>query len=160
TYHGDDRPVHDGGSQGGVNLILGDGILVFEEFFHQPLIVFGHGLDQCSPEFLYLIHHIGGNVDHIKSGSKIFVMPDDGPVLHQIDDALEIGLVPNGKYDRHRIGTQHFTDLLADVQEICALTVHFVHKSDSWDLIVVGQPPVGLGLGLHPIHRTEEKDQT
>src|SRR5690606_20439626 len=82
------------------------------------------------------------------------------PVLHPLHDPFEISLVPNGTYDRHRIRSQHLTDLLANIQIVGPLTVHFVHAPDTGYLIVVGQSPVGLGLGLHPIDRTEQKDQT
>ena len=60
----------------------------------------------------------------------------------------------------HRLGTEHFTNLLYDIQEVSACTVHFVDEAQTGNAITVGLTPYRLGLGLNAVNRREEGDQT
>jgi hypothetical protein len=62
--------------------------------------------------------------------------------------------------DRHRARPKTFADLLYDVEEVGADTVHLVDENDPRNFILVRLPPNGFRLRLDGRDRVEERNQT
>src|SRR5690606_5345715 len=91
--------------------------------------------------------------------SHIFFIPGNPTEIDQVNDSLEVRLGTDRDLQRQSMASQHFLNLTANVQKVRALTIHFVHKTDTEHIVVIGQPPVGFRLRLHPVNSTEKKYQ-
>ena len=85
-------------------------------------------------------------------------MPDEGLVLDQVDDALELILGADRKLDRQRVGAEPVLHRLDRVVEVGADPVHLVDEGDARDLVLVGLAPDRLGLGLDAGDGVEDRD--
>ncbi|MBA7670061.1 hypothetical protein ES703_78204 [subsurface metagenome] len=112
-----------------------------------------------TPPLLRLLLHVIGNVT-VFEVPAIFIHIKDGPHVDQINEAgVEVSGTDRQYYWR-RIGPQTFLHHVQHVIEICAGTIHFVHKSDPGDTVPVGLAPHGFRLGLHATHSAENSDGT
>src|SRR5207237_10864597 len=64
----------------------------------------------------------------------------------------------NWNIDRRRDRLQTIFDLIQDVDKVGADHVHLVDKDHARHLILVGLPPVGLGLSLHALLGVKDHD--
>ena len=84
------------------------------------------------------------------------VLVDDGLHGDQVDDALEVGLSPDGELDRHRVSTQAIDHRLHAAIEIGADAVHLVDVGDARHVVLVGLAPDRLRLGLDARRQVEQ----
>ena len=85
------------------------------------------------------------------------VVPDDGPHLNEIDDALESASAPMGICNGHRPRAQTLADGFEHVLEIRAVLVHLVHEANTRNLVLVALPPHRLSLRLDAGNRIEQR---
>ena len=87
------------------------------------------------------------------------VLPDEGPVLDQVDDADELVLGADRELDRQRVGAEAVAHRLDRAVEVGADAVHLVDEGDARDAVLVGLAPDGLGLGLDAGDGVEDGDR-
>src|SRR5205807_2581696 len=76
--------------------------------------------------------------------------------LHEVDDALEVGLLAPRELHHERVRVQAFLDHAHGLVEVGAGPVHLVDEADPGDVVPVSLSPDGLGLGLHAGHGVED----
>ena len=80
-------------------------------------------------------------------------------MLQEIDDPDEVGLEAVGQLDRDGMGLQPIANLGDAGGGVGAHAVALVDEGDARDVVLVGLPPDGLGLGLDPADRAEHGDR-
>ena len=127
--------------------LLDRGLLVLEDQSHDLVVHVAKLLDEVIAVHLRFLGHVGGHVAKFGMRARLVEVND---FLHvdQIDDALERLFGSDGQDDRHGAGAKAVVDLLDDVQEVRADTVHLVDERDAGDLVLVSLTPHRLRLGL------------
>ena len=82
-----------------------------------------------------------------------------GGVVEQVDDAMEVGLVPDGQLDRRHARPERSPDLAQHAVEVGSLPVQLVDHDDPRHAQPRRRPPGVLRLGLHPVGRTDDHDR-
>ncbi|MNQ95828.1 hypothetical protein D3C85_1114020 [compost metagenome] len=76
-------------------------------------------------------------------------VPNDRLHFQQIDDALEAVFSADWHHDGHRVGLQAVLQLVVDLEEVGAGTVHLVHEGQTWHFVLVSLTPYRFRLWLH-----------
>ena len=117
-------------------------------------------LDQLLAVFLRIGKHPGRNLPDLRVETERIggvILEEIGLHLHEVHEAGEILLGTDGQEERMSVGAQLLAHLLDAGVEICAHPVHLVDKGEARNAVFVGLPPDGLGLGLNPADRTEDR---
>src|SRR5690606_1246142 len=94
-----------------------------------------------------------------KGHSLIFLVPDNTPVVDQVDNAPEIIFCTDRQLQGYSVAAKPLLHLLAHVEKIGSGAVHLVDKTDTRNLVIVGQSPVGFRLRLNAVDGAEQKYQ-
>ncbi len=113
--------------------LLVDGVLLVDELFRDGALVPG-GRDRA--------------VDRGTGGGGVVV---GGRVVEQVDDAVEVGLVPDRQLHGGHAGAEARPDLCQGAVEVGPLAVEFVDDDYPGDPETGRRPPGILGLGLHAV---------
>src|SRR5690606_23571800 len=81
-------------------------------------------------------------------------VPDDRLHLDEVDHALERVFTTDGQHDGHGVGLQTQLELVVDLEEVGARTVHLVDEREAGNAVLVCLAPHGFRLGLHATHGT------
>ena len=79
-------------------------------------------------------------------------VPNDRFHLQQIDDAREVFFSADRHHDRNRVRLQTQLELVVDLEEVRAGTVHLVDERETGNLVLVSLTPHGFRLGLNAAH--------
>ncbi len=123
-------------------------VFAFQIFFHQIVIAFCNGFQQDLTVFLGFFHVF------FRDGFEFFILAQFVPVnnglhLHQVDQTHEAVFSAHGNLDGNRIGTQTVFHHLDYVEEVGPGGVHFVHISDTGNIVFFRLTPYGFGLGFN-----------
>ena len=121
----------------------------FEVLFHQLVGGLGRSFDHVLAHLVTFVDHVCGHVRVLEGHALIVFAPEDGLVLDQVDNALEVFLGTDSHLQRHRVGAQTLLQLLDHHVEIRAGAVHLVDENHARHFVLVGLAPDGLGLRLH-----------
>src|SRR5690606_23757594 len=80
-------------------------------------------------------------------------VPDNAFHLDQVDNALEGVFGADWDDDRHRVGLQTQLELVVNLEEVRAGTVHLVNERQTRHVVLVGLAPNRFRLGLDATHR-------
>ena len=81
-----------------------------------------------------------------------------GRVVEQVDDAVEVGFVPDGELHRRHSGTERGPDLRQRAVEVGTLAVELVDDDHPGHAEPGGGAPGILGLGLHAVGGAHDDD--
>ena len=81
-------------------------------------------------------------------------MPQDGLHLNQVNHTLEVFFGADRNHYRNRLCAQHFLHLANHLEEVCTRTVHLIHVTDTWNIVLISLAPYGLRLRLHTTNGT------
>src|SRR6202158_4153261 len=87
--------------------------------------------------------------------SERFLEPDNYFLFEEIDDADEIIFTSEGKLQRYGVGSQALANGANHMVKIRSHAVHFVHKTNARDAVLVRLAPHGFRLRLPPGDRVE-----
>ncbi len=132
-------------------------LLLLEVHLGELVVVVGAGGDERVARLVDLVGHVGRDVLVLELGAEL-VVPDEGLVLDQVDDALELILRADRKLDRQRVRAEPVLHRLDGVVEVGADAVHLVDERDPGNLVLVGLAPDRLGLRLDAGDRVEDRD--
>ena len=138
---------HGGLPDGGPDAVLGD-VPALQVVLHNAVVEHGDGVQQflvVLPGQLFQVRRDGF---HPHIGAQVVIV-DVGVHLHQVDDAPEGILFPDGELDRHGVALQAVLDHVQHVEEVRAHDVHLVDVNHAGNMVGVGLPPDSFGLGLH-----------
>src|SRR5690606_5476949 len=76
-------------------------------------------------------------------------VPDDALHLDQVDHTLESVFCANGDNHGHGVRFQAGLELVIDLEEVRAGTIHLVDEGQTGNPVLVGLTPHSFGLGLH-----------
>ena len=131
--------------------------LAFQEQVQHIVVILGDRLDQLQTKCFCLLQQICRNLfDRILRAHGL-VIPDDGPHLDQIHQALKLRFRADRNLNRHRTCAQALADGLNHMLEIRARLVHLVDKANPRNLVLVALPPHRLRLRLHAGNRVEQR---
>ena len=82
-------------------------------------------------------------------GFNAVVQPSPGFALYKVNYAGECVLLAYGDLDGDGVGLQPVGNGVNRAVEVRADPVHLVDKADAGDVVGIGLPPDGFGLGLH-----------
>ena len=105
-----------------------------------------------------LVGHVGGDVFVVVFRAEFAALPDDCLHLDEVDHTDEGVLDADRKLQRQCDDIELFLQRVKGAVEVGAGAVEFVDEDDAWDVIAVGQAPVGFGLRLHPGHALNDED--
>ena len=151
--------VIDGGlPDGGLDFVDGD-FFAAQILLHDLIVHLGHGVHQLLVIFIGQLCHVGGDLlfPHILTQ---LVVEHEGLHLHQVDDALEVGLRADGELNGNGIAFQAVAHHVQHTVEVRAHDVHLVDVHHAGDLVLVGLAPHGFGLGLHAALGAQDRDGT
>ncbi len=131
--------------------------LLLEVVLHQLLVVLGHRLDQLGARLVGALGHVLGDVRDLPVLAEV-VLVDDRLHVHEVDDALEVGLCADRQLHRHRVRAEAVDHRLDRALEVGADAVHLVDEGHARHAVLVGLAPDGLGLRLHACNRVEHGD--
>ena len=153
--HGHDVHFQCGGTESAADFLLCDGGGIVEVFLHESVVVLGDFLKHLVAPLFAFCHHIGGDfLDRVVSAHRL-VMPEDSLHGDEVDQTLECFFSADGHLDGAGICTQHILHLTANLEEVRAGAVHFVHVAHAGNVILVGLTPYGLTLGLNATYGAE-----
>ena len=135
-----------------VDVLFGE-VTVFQVLVHQIFAGFSSRLDHLLAPFFSRSLQLGRNVDVLKLYTVAFLIPDDRFHLNQVNHTLEIVFSTNRDNDRHRMGFQTQLELVVDLEEVSASTVHLVDERQTRYAVLVGLTPYSFGLRLNTTHR-------
>src|SRR5690606_10292030 len=72
--------------------------------------------------------------------------------LDQVHNALEGVFRADWDHHGHRVGLQAQLELVVDLEEVGAGTVHLVHEGQTRHLVLISLTPHGFRLRLHTTH--------
>ncbi len=121
--------------------------LAFEILRQKVVILLRDMLDELSAVFFGQFPHIFGYVFN-GSLNAHFVAVDGSLHADQINDASEIRLGADGKLNRNGVAFQPVLHYIHNIVKIRSRDVHFIDIRHSGNIVFVGLPPDGFGLGL------------
>ena len=87
------------------------------------------------------------------------VLPDNRLHVDQVDDALELVFLADGKLNRDGLGTEALADGIDGMLEIGTHLVNLVDETNSRDAVLIGLAPDFFRLRLHAVHRVKHRDR-
>jgi hypothetical protein len=104
------------------------------------------------------VDHVGGHgpLLELLAQALVALVPHQGHLVDQVDEALVLVFAPDGHLQGHRMGAQALAQHVETAVEVGSDPVHLVDVDDAGHLVLVGLPPHGLRLGLHAGHRVED----
>ena len=135
------------------------GSLPLEIGFHDLVVLLDGHLDQVLARFGGGVGEVGGNVLIFELGAEALLEPDDGAVLDQVDQALEVALDADREIEDHRTGAEAVLDHVDAHVEVGAGAVELVDEAHPRNLVLVGLAPDGLGLRLDAGDAVEHGDR-
>ena len=148
----------EGGAVQGLDDPLVRDLLVVQVGLEELVVVVGAGLDQVGAVLVGGVHEVLGDLGVLELGAEL-VLPDEGLVLDQVDDADELGLLADRDLDRERVGAEAVPHRLDRLEEVGSGAVHLVDVGDPRNVVLVGLAPDGLGLRLDAGHGVEQRDR-
>ena len=133
--------------------------LALEIHLHDVLVVVGERLDHLVAISCRLLFQIGGNLGDAILSAETILVPDEGLLIDQIDQAGELFLGAYRQMQQQRRGLELVAHFLHDALELGADAVHLVDERDPRDAILVGLAPDGLRLRLDSADRAEHCDR-
>ena len=100
----------------------------------------------------------GRNVADVKLGPVVAAAVIDGLHGDQVDETAEGIFLAERKLDDDGVAGEARADGLDGVVEVGAGLVHLVHEAEARDVVLVGLPPDGFGLGLDALLGVEDDD--
>ena len=85
----------------------------------------------------------------METGAQFRAFPYDGVHFHQIDHAEELVLDADRQLQRQRHDVELLLQRREGAEEVGAGAVQLVDEDDTWNVVTVGEAPVGLRLRLH-----------
>ena len=152
------------GTQRDLDLFLGD-FLAGQVLLHEVVVAGRDGLEQMLAVLRCLLRHVGGNLDFVPLGAELFVVPDQGLHLDEINQADErlVGLrsaCADGQVDDRGGCLQAILDHVDGAVEVGADAIHLVDEAHARHFVLVGLAPDSLGLRLDTCNRVEHGDRT
>src|SRR5690606_25099973 len=135
-----------------VDVLFGE-ITVFQVLVHQVFAGFSSRLDHFFAPFFGRSLQLGRNVGVFKLHAVAGLIPDDCFHLDQVNHALELFFSADRDNDRHGVGFQTQLELVVNLEEVSASTVHLVDEGQTRHAILVGLTPYGFRLRLNTTHR-------
>ena len=124
--------------------------LIFDDQLGDFVILVGDPVNQFFEVLLGRVLQVGWDFfDAVFEADVVVVVINDGPLVHHVDDALELVFLANGNDDGVSIGAELFAHLAEGIVKIRADTVHLVDEGDARDLVFGGLAPDCFRLGLH-----------
>ncbi len=115
-------------------------------------------LNQLCVEGFGFLLQLGGNFFGEIFGPNRVVLPDDRLHVDQIDDALELVFLADGKLNRDGLGTEALADGIDGMLKISTHLVDLVNEANARDAVLVGLAPHFFRLRLHAVHRVKHRD--
>ena len=104
------------------------------------------------------ILHVFRNVDRQRVFTVVAV-EFDGLHFEDVDQTGEVCFSADRNLERGCIDFEFLAHIFNDFEEVCAGTVHLVHKCHAGNMILLGLTPHGFGLGLNAADRAENADR-
>ncbi len=117
------------------------------------------GLDQGVPLLLGGRPQLRRDLVELELGTEGIVLPDDCPLVDQIDIADIVGFEADRQREDQRRCAQPLADHVDAAEEVGADPIHLVDEADPRHPIFVRLPPDGFGLGLDAGDRIEHRDR-
>ena len=127
---------------------------------HAALVEVGDLFAEFGARELGVVLQLCGDVAHGEVLALARLVVDDALHLEQIDDALEVLFLADGKLDGRGIRLELRAHLLHDAVEVRAHAVHLVHERDARHVIAVSLAPHRLALRLDAAHGAEHAHGT
>ena len=151
-------------TDGFLELLLGD-LFAGKVRVHERFVLRGDGFHHLLAVVSGLFNHVLGDVGLLPGGTELFVVPDEG--LH-LDDVDEAGVSLHGlratsadrQLDDERVGLQAIDDHLDGAVEVGTDAVHLVDKAHAGHVVRVGLTPHRFGLRLNTGNRVKDGDGT
>ena len=89
---------------------------------------------------------------------EVTLTPNDGLLVHHVDDASKLVFGSDVQEDRERIGSELLAHVVQRVVEVGTGAVHLVDERDAGNLVLGGLAPDRFGLGLHTGNAAEHSD--
>jgi len=136
------------------------GFLLVHVLLHHLLVRLAQHFDHF---FSFLFNQVPVFVRDVPHGelvSEDLLPPVDFFPFDQVDHPAEILLPTHRDLDRQRPGGDARPELVQGPFRIRAHPVHLVDVDDPGDPILIGLPPDGFGLGLHPADAAQYRDRS
>jgi len=120
--------------------------------FGDGIVFVGDGIDQLGQGGLGALLMGGRDFGDLVLETfvgEVALAPDDGLLVHHVDDAGELLFSSDVQEDRERVGSELLAHVAQRVVEVGAGAVHLVDERDAGHLVLRGLTPDRLGLGLH-----------
>ncbi|ABA49010.1 hypothetical protein BURPS1710b_3780 [Burkholderia pseudomallei 1710b] len=127
-------------------------IAFFQVLVHQVFAGFRSRFDHLFTPFLAGVGELGRNVDVVELRALRRFVPNDRLHLQQVDHALEVLFRADRHHDGHRVRLQAQLELIVDLEEVRAGTVHLVDERETRHLVLVRLTPHRFRLRLHAAH--------
>ena len=135
-----------------LDLFLGQA-LAFEVLVHQLFAGFGRSFHHVLVPLGGFVGQVGGDLFVGEGHALVFLVPEDGFHLHEVDHALEAFLGADRNLDGHRVRLEARLHLFVHLDEVGAAAVHLVDEREARHLVLGGLAPHGFRLRLHTAHR-------
>ena len=152
--HGNDIQCERTLTDSGNDFFFRERVGIFEELFHQRLVLLGGKFDHLLAPFVALVNELSGDIFHIVFSPHRLVVPEDCLHLDEIDDSLEVFFCTDGNRDHTGCSTEDVLHLANHFEEVGAGTVHLVYVTDTGNVVFICLTPNGFRLGLHATHGT------
>ncbi|VWM20932.1 hypothetical protein BLA6992_07557 [Burkholderia lata] len=124
----------------------------FEVLVHQVFVRLRSRFDHLFTPFIARVDEFSRDVDVVELGTLRCLVPNDRLHLDQVDDTLEAFFRTDRHHDRNRVRLQAQTELVVDLEEVRAGTVHLVDERETRHLVLVRLAPHRFRLRLHAAH--------
>src|SRR5690606_22601361 len=112
-----------------------------EILVHQLFVGFRGGFNELFPPLGGFVSQFGRDVDVLELRAVASFVPDNAFHLDQVDNALEGVFGADWDDDRHRVGLQTQLELVVNLEEVRAGTVHLVNERQTRHVVLVGLAP-------------------
>ena len=154
---GKDFVFADGVVQRRDQVFFRDGSL-FEKFFQQGVIAFGHQFHQFFVLGLGFVFHVGGNLDFFSLAvAAQFV--GVGLQRHQIDHAAEVFLFADGQFEWNHGSAEGIGQRFQNAFGVGAIAIHAAGHDQARRLIFLAVVPHPLGDDFHAGHAIHDDDR-
>ena len=154
--HGHHGVGQGGLADAGLDLLDGQR-LAGKILLQQGVVLLRNMLQQLLMIHLRVVGHIGGDLLHPNVLAQIVII-DVGFHFHQVDDALEGILGADGQLDRHGVALEPLLHHVDNAIEIGAHDVHLIDVGHAGNLVLIRLTPHGFRLGFHTALGAEHGD--
>ncbi len=136
--------------------------LVFEDEVRNLVVFVRDGVNQFRETSLGALLMLGGYVLDLVLQTFIRHVartPDDGLLVHEINDAFKLIFRADGQHDRERIRLELGAHVVQRIFKIRAGAVHLVDERDAGNFVFCRLAPDGFGLRLHTGDTGEHRDR-